>query len=119
MNRLAVTPYRGTFRGKKFLWKLTEPFKYKEIHVPAGFKTDFASVPRFFWRLIPPFGRYCEASVVHDYCYFKGLYTREQCDTLFLEVMKKYKVPGWKRWFMHRSVRWFGWIGWRKHHKGD
>ena len=39
--------------------RLTQPFRVRTgagriIEVPAGFETDFASVPRLFWRMVPP-----------------------------------------------------------------
>jgi hypothetical protein len=37
------------------------------IRVPVGYRTDFASIPRFFWRILPPAGRYGKAAVVHDW----------------------------------------------------
>src|SRR5690348_12260167 len=56
------------------IWQLTTAFDYESalaglIRVPVGFVTDFASVPRFFWRVLPPTGRYGKAAVVHDYLY--------------------------------------------------
>ena len=41
--------------------RLTQPFRVRTgagriIEVPAGFETDFASVPRLFWRVVPPGG---------------------------------------------------------------
>lgn len=43
--------------------RLLQPFRVRTgagriIEVPAGFETDFASVPRLFWRVVPPWGRY-------------------------------------------------------------
>jgi hypothetical protein len=103
-------------------WKLVDPFEYhvgslgsdEVIRVPAGFVTDFASVPRFFWRLIPPWGRYGKAAVVHDYCYAERLYSRRRCDRIFLEAMGVLSVPRWRRIPMYLAVRAFGWRGWRR-----
>ncbi len=39
------------------------------IDVPEGFVTDFASIPRVFWSILPPHGAAMPASVVHDYYY--------------------------------------------------
>jgi hypothetical protein len=36
------------------------------IHIPAGFRTDLASVPRLFWWLLPPTGAYENAATIHD-----------------------------------------------------
>lgn len=37
--------------------------------IPAGYITDFASVPRWLWSILPPHGRMANAAMVHDYCY--------------------------------------------------
>ena len=77
------------------------------VLVPAGFVTDFASVPRFFWRLIPPTGKYTRAAVVHDFLYrTKGLCTRSQADAVLFEAMKfPCHVGFFTRWTMWLAVR--------------
>ena len=72
--------------------RLLQPFRVRlrelgerVIEVPQGFETDFASVPRFFWRVVPPWGRYSPAAVVHDYLYSTGKnvhYRPEKFDVL-------------------------------------
>ena len=114
MNDLIVTPLED---GRH--WKLKKAFKYDTIVVPKGFITDFTSVPRFFWRIFPPWGKYGKCSVVHDYCYFKQLYSRQICDKVFLECMKDYRVSGWRRNIIYWAVRTFGWIGWNEYRKED
>jgi hypothetical protein len=46
------------------------------ITVPAGFVTDFASTPRAIWAVLPPFGTYQLAAVVHDFLYWDQGCTR-------------------------------------------
>ena len=57
-------------------------FRHKTVHlvVPQPFITDLASVPRVLTWLIPRYGRYTKAAVLHDYyCrHFRG----EQVDLL-------------------------------------
>jgi len=107
-------------------WKLTEPFEYvvgsiedpKDIiKIPAGFITDFASTPRFLWSIFPPFGKYGKASVVHDFLYSKYIYSRKQCDEIFLEAMGVLKVPKWKKYLMYYAVRLFGRSHYSKNNK--
>lgn len=57
--------------GKTF--KLLKPFGYyleenneEVVKVPAGFKTDFASVPRIFTPLVEKMGKHSKASLLHD-----------------------------------------------------
>jgi uncharacterized protein DUF1353 len=104
-------------------WKLLSPFKYhvgslssaEVISVPSGFVTDFASVPRILWAIIPPWGNYGKAAVIHDYCYSRELYSRQRSDEIFLEGMEVLKVPHWKRKLMYYMVRVYGWPAWKKH----
>jgi len=92
---------------------LTRPFVVRTrsgriIEVPAGFKTDFASVPRLFWRIIPPWGAYSPAAVVHDYLYTTGLVSRAEADRIFHELMKRLGVSVWMRNSMYWAVRMAG-----------
>ena len=103
-------------------WEVSVGFTYyvgKEnskdrIFVPTGFKTDFASVPRLFWNILPPDGQYTQASVLHDFLYSKKNRKRKECDLIFLEAMKILGVSWWKRKVMYRSVRLSGFIPWNK-----
>lgn len=93
--------------------------------IPAGFFTDFASVPRILWSLIPPQGEAQPASVLHDYFYtVHPLGTPEGeepkptdmsmederlfADNLFKEHLEKRGIPKWQVWAMYKAVRWFG-----------
>jgi len=103
--------------------RLARPFTitvdgYK-IKIPAGFETDFASVPRIFWRIIPPWGKYSKAAVIHDYLYSTQEVTRLRADKIFLSLMVELKVKKWKRRVMYRAVRMFGWHPWNKHKEKD
>lgn len=88
----------------------------ERIVVPAGYVTDFASIPRLFWRLEPPLGPAGKAAVVHDYLYstrgLAGRYTRAAADGIFREAMGVLKVPAWKRSLMWAAVRVGGGGGW-------
>lgn len=78
--------------------------------VPAGTRSDFASIPRLLWPLIGhPAGNYAQASVMHDELYRRGAepgaLPRARCDELFLEGMRVLGVPWWKRRLMWAGVR--------------
>jgi len=106
----------------KRMWEVQRGFNYhigaehnKEfVHVPEGFPTDFASIPRILWIIFPPDGQYTQSSVLHDYLYFSRIYKRRKADHIFLESMKVLEVPFWKRHTMYRAVRLCGWIPWKK-----
>lgn len=98
-------------------WKVVDPVIYVDdarevIAVPAGFTTDLASVPRLFWAIIPPFGKYDGAAIVHDYLYSTQIYTRAKSDGILLEAMKAEGVSAFERWVIYSAVRSFGWIPW-------
>jgi hypothetical protein len=78
------------------------------ITVPAGFVTDFASTPRAIWAILPPFGTYQLAAVVHDFLYWDQACTREQADDLLRAAMTESKVEPSKRDVIWQAVRRFG-----------
>ncbi|MGY1913930.1 DUF1353 domain-containing protein [Blastococcus sp. SYSU DS0973] len=52
-------------------WTVVEPLVYVGTSdrsvVPAGYVTDFATVPRVVVWLVPRFGRYTAAAILHDW----------------------------------------------------
>ena len=104
--------------------ELLDPYTYHHPHhgkilVPAGFRTDFASVPRLFWRVVPPWGRYSPAAAVHDYLYATGQMSRRDADVVFYDKMIALGVNKAKAWTMYRAVRMFGGLAWRNWRKRD
>lgn len=87
------------------------------IIVPKGFETDFASVPRLFWNILPPWGEYAPAAIVHDYLYVMQPFTRYEIDYLFLRIMEQLEVGWFKRHIMYRGVRIGGWNAWNRHNE--
>ena len=116
MGRALITEYNGDkYKVERGFFYIVEKYIIK---VPQGFITDLASVPRYLWITFPPFGKYTDASIVHDYLYSKDCeyksVTREQADKIFLELMKQLGVPTWKRYAMYYAVRLFGKSHFRK-----
>jgi hypothetical protein len=62
------------------------------ITVPIGATADGCSTPREVWNLLPPFGQYWMAAVLHDFLYRKTARPQAECDLLFLEAMKSLDV---------------------------
>lgn len=83
------------------------------ISVPAGFKTDLASIPRLFWNLLPPFGKYTNAAIVHDYLYRTQIFPRAKADKVLWQAMKFSNVRWGVRLLIYLSVRCFGGFAWR------
>ena len=87
------------------------------ITVPAGFQTDFASVPRVpvFYMM---FGdRAHRESVLHDFLYRLDAVppaTRSQADDVFLEAMKERGKGFFVRRIMYWGVRVGGWTAYHK-----
>lgn len=99
------------FKDKPIL--LTADFSYvsdagETITAESGFRSNGASVPRFFWRIIPPLGNYTYASVIHDWMCDEKIGSAKYAAELFLEMMKLKGVPGIKCRAMYRAVLWFG-----------
>jgi hypothetical protein len=87
------------------------------ITILPGFRWDGASVPRFFWRVIgaPRNGKYVPAALLHDALYAAELFSRLQCDRVFLDYMEQLGVSWWRRNAMYLAVRVGGGFVWRKH----
>ena len=109
-------------RDERVLAELLASFTYDvgaegsgdTILVPAGFETDFASIPRLLWIIEPPLGDAGKAAVLHDRLYETGERSRLAADRIFLEAMAVLEVPWWKRSLMFRAVRLFGRGGYKE-----
>lgn len=99
-------------------WKVVAPLTYmfsvdgieQAITVPVGYVTDFASVPRLFWVLFPPDGKYTKAAVIHDYLCDnpkKFTHTRKQTDYIFLTAMLESGVSRLKSFILFSAVRFY------------
>ncbi|UCG89169.1 MAG: DUF1353 domain-containing protein [Gemmatimonadota bacterium] len=114
-DALVVTPLAD---GKT--WIVLRDFGYDvgaegsedRIDVAIGFQTDFASIPRVFWAVLPRWGRYGNAAVIHDWLYWCQDRSRREADRIFLEGMGVLSVGYFTRWVIYLAVRWFGWIAW-------
>lgn len=95
-------------------WLILDYFRYNSdvlkrvVTIAPGMTTDFNSIPRFFWRILPP-AEYAEAGVLHDAGY-RGIVrmTKQEADNVFDEALKHLGAPTWKRWAMVRAVKCFG-----------
>jgi hypothetical protein len=127
-------------------WKLDHSFKYwtanyeDYIYIPAGFRTDFASIPplariagcvmipallcHIGWLVFVTVavvlladslhhtGSYTRAAVVHDYLYATHSVSRRQADWTLWQAMGVCGTPLWKRILIYFNVRAFGWLCW-------
>ena len=82
-------------------WSLVDDLVYQgnreRFVVPAGFRTDFATVPRVVTWLIPRFGAYTLAAILHDWLVSEGIgsgvVSAREADGLFRRVMRESGVP--------------------------
>lgn len=91
--------------------ELVEPFGFhsekfdRDFIVPAGFKTDLASVPRIPVAYMLYGGVADEPAVIHDYLYQTRLVSRADADAVLLEACEVAGVPWWRRYPMYLAVR--------------
>lgn len=138
-----ITPLRAEDlpNGKR---KLINDLKYVHefipLKVPTGFETDGTSMPWFMrWWVSPWQVPYSRASVLHDYYYKTGIFTRKEADFRFYLAlnsdMNQYMqartpvgtIYGWfkartRRFYCYTTtklllmgVRLFGWYAWNQH----
>ena len=114
------------------VWVLFQQCSYQTgehtITAPANYETDLASIPRIFWSILAPEELSLAAPLFHDLIYrcagslpesglnpFDGkVFERKEVDDLFLELMKKAKIPRWKRTAAYCAVRGFAGFAWKK-----
>lgn len=87
------------------------------VKIPKGFKTDFASIPRFFYSIITPIGKHTLPAILHDYLYANGAkidISRKEADKIFYNAMLECSVNKCTAWIMWASVRAFGFTSYKK-----
>lgn len=105
--------------GNGGAWVVIEPVVYQSgvagtvLTIPAGFRTDLASVPRLPVVFLLFGGTAHKAAVVHDYLYTVRTLDRHIADAVLWEASAAIGVPAWRRWLMWAAVRVFGRAHWR------
>lgn len=103
-------------------WRLLEDLGYDqntpfsaEVIVPAGFVTDFASVPRLPLAYLLAGGVGDPAAVVHDYLYreIPHSVSRAQADEVFYQALLVCGVAKWRAYVMWAAVRCCGWTSYK------
>jgi len=113
-NSTYILQYMGPSKRKNMaLFMLLDSFSFKPHHttnevviVPSGFITDGATIPQVFWSLLPPWGTYGQASILHDYLIETGkVFTcnnkenhyrtikRDEARIIFNQALLELKVP--------------------------
>lgn len=92
------------------------PTTGKIIRLPAGYQTDFASIPPIARVLVDRFGNSLEPAGIHDWLYSVGEGAgsadrerlRSEADSIFLRALEDNNVGLATRTIMYWSVRLFG-----------
>lgn len=108
----------GYLDGDK--WLLLEPFAFcrsdgEQIHVPAGYETDLASVPHIFRWILPqagdgPHARYGRAAVIHDWmCQHPLQWARTVADDTLRQAMRVDGVSTWRISVIYHACALYTW----------
>ncbi len=112
-------------------WVLNRPFTYhigsrysrNKITIPKDFPTDFASIPKFIFWVLPWWAKFNKPSPLHDFLYqIKQIMgkpiIRKRADDVFLEAMfidfRKHKLGKIIAHIEYLAVRLFGWLAWHR-----
>lgn len=107
---------------KKFTYRVGSRYSRRFINVPAGFLTDWASVPKFLFWLLPWWAKFSKPFPLHDWLYkTKSIMgkpiTRKEADDIFLEAMlvawRHHRSRYWVAHLEYYAVRLFGFWAWR------
>jgi hypothetical protein len=114
---LRVERVEDRSRDGRGTWVLLEPLGYESQRigagvVPAGFVTDFASVPRLPVAFFLAGGLAHKAAVIHDWLYTVHTTDRATADAVFQDAAKACGVSGWRAWVMWLGVRAGGGASW-------
>jgi hypothetical protein len=102
-------------------WKLLEPLVYESdllkttLTIPAGFVTDFATIPRGIGAFDLLGARANLAATVHDYLYDNPEvvnHVRETADSVLHEAAIAQDCPDWVADALYDGVRVGGWAYW-------
>lgn len=103
---LTEVAVRGVGPGE---WQLLEPLTYEGARdlftVPAGFHTDFASVPRWLRSIVSETGTHTRAAVLHDWLSRQGHISQSDADGIFRRVLREAGIGHALRWLMWAAVR--------------
>ena len=114
-------------------WEIAEDFEYElndiKYTIPAGFKFDGASIPKFLHTFLSPVGVLLMGGLIHDYAYkyqtlleinkadTLGVISQKRADEIFRDI--NIGVNGFylMNYLAYYSLRLGGFLAWRKHRK--
>lgn len=84
--------------------------------IPAGWNTDFGSVPSMVRWIVPNMGKWDKAYVLHDWMYTKGCplnLSKNDADIILWKNLKELGMASWKANLVYQCVRYGGQGKWR------
>lgn len=96
------------------VWEPNSSDQPEMVEVPEGFVTDLASIPRIFWQVLRPEGKYTYAAVVHDWLYWEQGRSREEADRIFKIAMTDSGVDPKVVSTLYSAVRTLGESAWKE-----
>ena len=114
-------------------WEIANDWEYtlngNKYVVPAGFKFDGASIPKFLHTFLSPVGVLLMGGLVHDYAYkyetllrankrdTLGKISQKRADEIFRDI--NIEVNGFyvMNWLAYWSLRVGGFVAWNGHRK--
>jgi hypothetical protein len=114
-------------------WEIAKDFEYtlngEQFVIPAGFKFDGASIPKFLHPFLSPVGVLLIGGLVHDYAYkyatllrqnkkdTLGTISQKRADEIFRDI--NIGVNGFylMNYLAYYSLRLGGFLAWNKHRK--
>jgi len=108
LEKIKSAFYKGIkispLEGDRYM--LLEDFKYKDIIIPKGYKTNGANIPRIFWSFWPPNrSNYMPAVIVHDYLCDMEEYNK--ADKYFSEILLYLNVSRITAFLFYYSVKYY------------
>ena len=142
-NYPLMRPIRIATKGKGFFkmifmwilgvrhWEIAEDFEYvlngNKYVIPAGFKFDGASIPKFLHPFLSPVGVLLMGGLIHDYAYKyaalkpkKGallLLDQKKSDQIFRDINIEINGFYFMNYLAYWSLRLGGFMAWNKHRK--
>lgn len=97
------------------------------IIVPRGFVTDFASIPRPLYAVIPPRGKYNRPAIVHDWLYQKApidpitgkRVEQDDADYILREACENVDDRFTQRWAIYLGLKLGGFVAWNNYREKD
>lgn len=105
---------RMYYLTKEIAWSPNPGQQAPPVQVPVGFVTDFASIPRLFWSLLPTDGLYTYPAIIHDYLYWYQPVSREKADLIFRYAMEDFKINSATINTLYAGVRVGGGTAWNE-----